>query len=123
MGHPGYDLVSLIDDARRDVGEDAAMAARQTFADAQGRLMGDLTPALAVLSAQRALRILGVFTRLCLVSGKTGYLALMPRVWQQLQRALAHPALADLARICEVALPAPETAILDKICSLANTCR
>lgn len=123
MGQPGYDLVSLIDDARRDVGADAAKAALNAFATARGESLDHLTPALAVLSAQRALRILGVFARLCMVSGKTGYLALMPRVWGQLQRALAHPALADLARICEAALPAPETARLDRICRLSNTCR
>ncbi len=123
MGQPGYDLVSLIDDARRDVGEAAAEAARRAFATAGGQAMADLAPSLAVLSAQRALRILGVFARLSLVSGKTGYLPLAPRVWGHLQRALAHPALAELARICEASLPAPETARLDRICSLANTCR
>lgn len=123
MGQPGYDLVSLIDDARRDVGPEAAAAALAAFAAARGEAMDHLAPTLAVLSAQRALRILGVFARLCMVSGKTGYLALMPRVWGHLQKALAHPALAELARICEVALPAPEPARLDRICRLAKTCR
>lgn len=123
MGQPGYDLVSLIDDARRDVGAEAALAALQAFATARGEAMDQLAPRLAVLSAQRALRILGVFARLCMVSGKTGYLPLMARVWGQLQRALTHPALEDLARICEACLPTPETARLDRICRLANTCR
>ena len=39
-------------------------------------------------------------------AGKPGYLPLIPRVWGQLQRNLAHPALAGLARICADVLPA-----------------
>lgn len=104
MGQPGYDLVSLLQDARRDVAPatEAALVARFAKAtDAQS-----FAAAYATLGAQRALRILGVFARLGL-SGKTGYLPLMPRVWGQLQQNLAHPALADLATACAQALPEP----------------
>lgn len=108
-GQPAYDLVSLLQDARRDVSPatEAQMIARfQPDAD--------FSDSYAVWGAQRALRILGVFARLCLVADKVGYLPLLPRVWAQLQRNLAHPALAELREPC-AALPAPTPKILDRI--------
>ena len=115
MGQPGYDLVSLLQDARRDVAPEteAAMVAR--FAAARGEDPGAFAAHYATLGAQRSLRILGVFARLCLVSAKPQYLRLIPRVWVQLQRNLSHPALADLRAVCEALLPVPTPAILQKI--------
>jgi aminoglycoside/choline kinase family phosphotransferase len=117
MGQPGYDLVSLLQDARRDVlpKTEAAMIAR--FAAATAADLGRFQAHYATLGAQRALRILGVFTRLCLVAGKPQYLPLIPRVWGQLQRNLEHPALAGLRVICDAILPAPSPDILQKIAS------
>lgn len=115
LGQPGYDLVSLLQDARRDVSPrtEAAMVSR--FAKTTGTDPARFAAHYATLGAQRALRILGVFTRLGLVAGKSQYLPLIPRVWGQLQRNLAHPALADLRAICAAALPAPTPEILQKI--------
>lgn len=115
LGQPGYDLVSLLQDARRDVGPgtEAAMVAR--FAAARGEDPERFAAHYATLGAQRALRILGVFARLCLVAGKPQYLRLIPRVWGQLQQNLAHPALAELRRIADRVLPAPTPEILQKI--------
>ncbi len=105
--HPAYDLVSLLQDARRDVSEatETAMVARYTVAKA-------LDPAgfgaiYALLGAQRALRIAGIFARLTLRDGKAHYLDYLPRVWRYLGRNLAHPALGDLARAVHQGLPAP----------------
>ncbi|MDZ4086178.1 MAG: phosphotransferase [Tabrizicola sp.] len=115
LGQPGYDLVSLLQDARRDVAPatEAAMIAR--FVAARGEDPTVFAAHYAVLGAQRALRILGVFARLCLLAGKPGYLRLVPRVWGQLQRNLSHPALADLRAICDATLPLPTPEILQKI--------
>jgi N-acetylmuramate 1-kinase len=115
MGQPGYDLVSLVQDARRDVSAQTEDAMIRRFVDATGGDMARFATGYAVLGAQRALRILGVFARLCLKSGKPGYLPLMPRVWDQLQRNLAHPALAPLARICHDTLPDPTPEALARI--------
>ena len=60
--------------------------------DRPGRGRGSMRP-IATLGAQRNLRILGVFARLCLRDGKPHYIDLMPRVWADLERNLAHPAL------------------------------
>lgn len=115
LGHPGYDLVSLLQDARRDVSPQTEAAMVKHFMDLTGKAEADFLPAYAVLGAQRALRILGIFARLCLYGGKPGYLALIPRVWAQLQRNLAHPALAPLAEICARLLPEPTPEALARI--------
>lgn len=115
MGQAGYDLVSLLQDARRDVPLqiEAAMIAR--FAKARGLDLAAFQASYAALGALRALRILGIFARLCVVAGKPKYLALIPRVWGQLQRNLSHPALADLRAACERFLPAPTDEALQRI--------
>ena len=123
LGQPGYDLVSLLQDARRDVAvaTEAAMIAR--FVAATGVEAEAFAAHYAVLGAQRALRILGIFARLCLVAGKPGYLPLIPRVWEQLQRNLAHPALADLRAICQDVLPDPTPETLSRIASQCSASR
>ena len=95
--HPAYDLVSALQDARRDVdpGIEAACIAR--YLAATGLDPDRFRAAYALLGAQRNLRIMGIFTRLCLRDGKDRYLSFMPRVWGYVQRNLTHPALAPLA--------------------------
>lgn len=105
--HPAYDLVSLLQDARRSVGTatESAMVARYV---AQNRLDAARFSAIyALLGAQRQIRILGVFARLCLHFAKPQYLAHMPRVWDYLLRNLSHPELGPLRDITLAALPAP----------------
>lgn len=114
MGQPGYDLVSLLQDARRDVSRETQDAMIRHFKTATGA-DSRFDAAYAVLGAQRALRIMGIFTRLCVVAGKPGYLRLMPRVWGQLQENLAHPVNSPLMQMCNQLLPEPTPEILAKI--------
>lgn len=121
MGQPGYDLVSLLQDARRDVPQHIEAAMVQRFVGKIGGTEAAFSLAYAALGAQRALRILGIFSRLCLHGGKAQYLALIPRVWAQLQRNLGHPALAPLAAICQDLLPNPTPARLERIRTQCGT--
>ncbi|MBL4916612.1 aminoglycoside phosphotransferase family protein [Szabonella alba] len=121
MGQPGYDLVSLLQDARRDVLPVTEAAMIDHFAAARGLPQAGFAASYAVLGAQRALRILGIFARLCLVAGKARYLAMIPRVWDQLQRNLAHPALVDLAPICAEILPPPTPEVIERIAGQCGT--
>jgi len=114
LGQPGYDLVSLLQDARRDVSPEIEATMIRHFMDNTGT-DSNFHAAYAVLGAQRALRIIGIFARLCLVSGKPGYLQLIPRVWGQLQANLAHPANARLAALCQENLPPPSPENLARI--------
>jgi aminoglycoside/choline kinase family phosphotransferase len=105
--HPAYDLVSLLQDARRDVPAPLETTMITRYVTATGVDEGEFHPAYALLGAQRALRIIGVFARLTLHFGKPHYLAYLPRVWGYLQRNLAHPALSTLNDAVRAGLPDP----------------
>ncbi|SIS58176.1 aminoglycoside phosphotransferase family protein [Phaeovulum vinaykumarii] len=113
--HPAYDLVSVLQDARRDVPAAIEAAVRAQYVTARGLDGVAFDRAYAALGAQRALRILGVFARLCREAGKPRYVDLMPRVWAQLMRNLDHPALADLRAVVVAALPAPTPDLCERI--------
>ncbi|MFN3989435.1 MAG: aminoglycoside phosphotransferase family protein [Erythrobacter sp.] len=106
VGHPAYDLVSLLQDARRDVplALETAMLAR--YGAAMDITFADFAADYALLGAQRNAKIVGIFTRLNARDGKPKYLALIPRVWEALERDLAHPALAPVARWFDANIPA-----------------
>ncbi|MCW0236235.1 MAG: phosphotransferase [Ferrovibrio sp.] len=95
-GHPAYDLVSLLEDARRDVSPDLAEAMLQRYIAGSGVDDAAFRRAYAILGAQRNIRILGVFTRLWKRDGKQQYQTFMSRMWGLVERDLAHPALTDL---------------------------
>ncbi|MGQ0673127.1 MAG: tRNA (adenosine(37)-N6)-threonylcarbamoyltransferase complex ATPase subunit type 1 TsaE [Hyphomicrobium sp.] len=100
-GHPAYDLVALLQDARLDVPAEieaelferylGAVDAREPGFDRDA-----FCRAYAALGAQRNTKILGIFARLACRDGKPGYLRHIPRIWRYLERNLAHPQLADL---------------------------
>lgn len=121
LGQPCYDLVSLLQDARRDVSPGLAASMIARFAQRTGHGQDAVESACAVLGAQRALRILGGFTRLSLHFGKPGYVGLIPRVWAHLQTCLAHPALAELQQVVTRMLPAPTPEILKRITDQCGT--
>lgn len=93
-GSPAYDVVSLLEDVRRDVAPELAEAMITRYLDA----VPDLDPhkfreAYAVLGGQRNAKIVGIFTRLWQRDGKAGYLDLIPRAWRLLEQDLARPSL------------------------------
>ncbi len=107
-GHPAYDLVSLLEDARRDTSEGLRQAMIRRFLERTGLSDQAFRRAYAVLGAQRNLKVIGIFSRLDRRDGKPAYLAYQPRVWAHLQRDLAHPALAALRDWVARHVPAPE---------------
>ena len=118
--HPAYDLVSALQDARRDVDPSLESAMIARFVAATGADADAFRAVYALLGAQRALRILGIFARLVIRDGKPRYLAFMPRVWACLMRDLDHPALADL-RAMIAAVPAPTPEMLERISAKCPT--
>lgn len=95
LGHPAYDLVSLLQDARRDVDPALEEAMLARYLAITGEAAAFLN-AYHILGAQRNAKILGIFTRLWSRDGKDRYPALCPRVWRYLERDLAQPALAPV---------------------------
>jgi len=106
FAHPAYDLVSLIEDARRDVDPELAMPLLQRFCDKTG-LVNDsaFQAAYAVSGAQRNAKILGIFVRLAERDGKPHYRELIPRVAAHFKRNLEHPACAVLKSWVETHVP------------------
>jgi aminoglycoside/choline kinase family phosphotransferase len=100
-GSRAYDLISLLEDARRDVDPVVAKTALRHYLDAmtaQGTPVDAAAFAaeMAAMAAQRNAKIVGIFARLFRRDGKPRYLALLPRVWGHLTNDLAHPSLAPL---------------------------
>lgn len=114
----GYDLMSLLRDARRDVDPVIADQMILRFCKAVGRPFSEMSGHLACVSAQRNLRILGIFARLAQVAGKAKYLAFLPRVWTHLLTDLEHPAMADLKAAVLIALPPPDSETLKRLGAL-----
>ncbi|MCC0063488.1 MAG: phosphotransferase [Defluviimonas sp.] len=113
--HPAYDIVSLLQDARRDLSPGLAEAALAGYLRRSGQAPERFAALYALLGAQRALRIIGVFTRLVLHAGSVQYLGYLPRVWGHLEANLAHPALKDIAAFVRRTLPHPTPARLERI--------
>ncbi len=105
-GHPAYDLVSLVEDARRDVDPAlreavvSAYLAQRPLLDAES-----FRAAMAVHAAQRHLRVAALWVRLDRRDGKPHYLQHGPRCWALLARALEHPATLPLARFLDAHVP------------------
>ena len=97
LGPAAYDLVSLLQDARRDLGARLEQAIVARYLDALPNPdEAAFRAAYAILGAQRAVRIIGVFHRLARRDGKPAYLNHLPRVWRHLNANLVHPALAPV---------------------------
>lgn len=115
LTHPSYDLVSLLTDARTDISPDfrnQMIAEYQALTDDNA---DDLALAFATLSAQRNIRILGVFARAAKVNGKAAHLEKLPRVYGYFAEALEHPAFSGIRDDTLAALPEPTTAMMDSL--------
>lgn len=115
LGAPAYDLVSLLEDARRDTSEALREAVLARYLARSGDEPAAFRAAYAALGAQRNLKIVGIFARLWLRDGKPAYLDMIPRVWAHLQRDLAHPSLAALAAFVTTWTPAPTAEALARV--------
>ena len=109
MGHAAYDLVSMLQDARVDIDFQQADGLYDYYCDLRSDARhfdaGEFSRAFAILGAQRATKILGIFARLSRRDGKHIYLNHIPRVSRYLKRNLAHPDLVALKKWYERNLP------------------
>ena len=104
-GDAAYDLVSLLEDARRDVPLPLADELKQHYLQRSGADAISFSAAYALLAAQRNCKIVGIFTRLAARDGKQHYLDYLPRVWGHLNHDLEHPLMASLARYMNQYIP------------------
>ncbi len=109
FGHAAYDLVSLLEDARRDVDPTLARSVLDYYSQQavqfpdfdEERLRRDY----AILGAQRNAKILGIFARLINRDQKPRYLQFLPRVEAHFRQNLRSPALAELRHFFKDTLP------------------
>ncbi len=120
-GHPAYDLVSILEDARRDVPKTIQDQMINYYIKKSGFDDETFRASYAVLGAQRNLRILAVFARLSLKYSKPNYIKLIPRVWGYLMQDLAHPALKDVKDDILKALPYPSPEVLNRLIEKCGT--
>jgi aminoglycoside/choline kinase family phosphotransferase len=110
LGHPAYDVASLLQDARVTVPPELeirllGLYARERQVADETFHMGAFARAYAILGAQRATKVAGIFARLTQRDGKPQYLAHLPRVEAYLARNLDHPALLRLRTWYQTHLP------------------
>jgi len=109
-----FDLVSLLEDVRRDVPPDVVAAMKERYFSAFPDLdRAGFARAYAAIGAQRNTRIVGVFTRLMVRDGKPRYLSMIPRVWRLLEGDFAHPALQPVREWFDAYLPRERRIIPD----------
>jgi tRNA threonylcarbamoyl adenosine modification protein YjeE len=114
MGPPAYDVASLLQDARVDLPETLEFALLGRYAQARQTddphfNLANFVALYALMAAQRATKILGIFARLDRRDSKPQYLRHLPRVWRYLRRSLAQPTLAPLRAWYDAHVPAPES--------------
>lgn len=109
IGPVSYDVVSLLEDARRDIPRAIAGDMLARYLDAFPKLdRAAFRDSYAILGAQRAAKIIGIFTRLDRRDGKPQYLRHIPRVWRLLSAGLAAPVLAPVKAWFDRAVPSAE---------------
>jgi hypothetical protein len=110
LGPPAYDVASLLQDARLEVPDDLELRLLALYARRRASADPDFdaeafAAAYSAMGAQRATKILGLFTRLDRRDGKPQYLEHLPRIERTLAKNLAHPTLEPLRRWFEIHLP------------------
>lgn len=99
VGPVTYDLVSLLEDARRDVQPETVEAMLAQMKRQLPQVAAEVFDAsYAIMGAQRNIKIIGIFTRLCVRDKKPRYLSLLPRVWAHLEHDLRAPVMAPVAQ-------------------------
>ncbi|MEQ1705531.1 MAG: phosphotransferase [Rickettsiales bacterium] len=96
IGDPAYDMVSLLEDARRDVPQQMVDLMIEKYIKQTGQDRDLFLSAYNILGAQRNSKIIGIFARLAIRDGKQNYLKMLPRVWKHLERDIQHPLLKEL---------------------------
>jgi N-acetylmuramate 1-kinase len=108
IGPISYDLVSLLEDARRDVSPEVVTEMLERYHAGMRNLVDRwaFAASYSALGAQRNAKIIGIFTRLSRRDGKHGYLQHISRVWRLLEGDLRHPELAPVKAWFDREVPA-----------------
>ena len=115
IGHPAYDIASLLKDARRDVSIEVRDIMTNHYLEKTKHNKDLFLRAYSILSAQRNLKIIGIFSRLSIRDKKKNYVKLIPRVWKNLENDFMHPDLKNLSKFINAVAPYPNVKILKNL--------
>ena len=96
IGHPAYDLMSLVDDVRVNISQSDQSKLVKYYLKKTRRIQNDFLLDFHILSVQRLLKILGIFLRLYRRDHKEKYLKYLPRTWNLLKLRLKYSELKEL---------------------------
>ncbi len=97
LGPVTYDVVSLLEDSRRDIAPDLVAMMRKRYLAAFPEVdQATFDASYAILGAQRHCKVIGIFTRLDRRDHKPRYLAHISRLWRLIDKDLDHPALEPI---------------------------
>ena len=109
LGNPTYDLMSLIDDVRIKTSLQlkkqilSYYLTKKKIADAKDVSL--FQKDFDILSVQRSLKIIGIFSRLFIRDKKKHYVTMLPYVWSLLYLRLRNPYFAELKRVIKKYFP------------------
>jgi aminoglycoside/choline kinase family phosphotransferase len=109
-----------LEDARRDTSRKLQNNMKDYFINKSGVEKVAFNYAYAAIGAQRNLKIIGIFARLCVRDAKPHYIDMIPRVWAHLQHDLSHPKLIGLKTWVDGNLPVPTSETLARIKETTN---
>lgn len=115
VGHPAYDLVSLLEDARRDTTRELQDKMFKRYLSKSNINSEEFISAYNLLGAQRNIKIMGIFARLSVRDKKSEYINLIPRVWKHLMNNLNHSECLELKKWININVPPPNITIRHKL--------
>jgi aminoglycoside/choline kinase family phosphotransferase len=97
IGSPIYDIVSLLEDLRRDVSDKLADQMITRYLEASPHILRkDFLAVYSILGAQRNCKIIGFCARKAIKDNNSSYIRMLPRMWKYIERDLRHPLLLPL---------------------------
>lgn len=101
IGSKAYDLVSLIEDARRDLDKENSAKIFDYYLENSNCDKEGFKIDYEILSLQRNIKIIGIFARLAIRDGKKNYLTLLPRVLNFIELRIEsdNPILLELSKL------------------------
>jgi aminoglycoside/choline kinase family phosphotransferase len=97
IGSPIYDIVSLLEDARRDISQELSEQMITHYLTIRPDVLRkDLLASYSILGAQRNLKIIGFIARKAMRDKNSSYFSMLPRVWGYIEKDLKHPLLLPL---------------------------
>tara|TARA_Y100000588_G_C13725211_1_gene699057 strand:+ start:46 stop:453 length:408 start_codon:yes stop_codon:yes gene_type:complete len=109
IGNPAYDLVSLIDDVRIKTSQKLKnqiysyylINTKKNLKNNSKKFLEDFN----ILSVQRSLKIIGIFSRLFKRDKKSKYLKLIPYTWKILELRMKGKIFSELKKFLDKDIP------------------